>query len=110
MIEHTSHNAITLGDTKYYIVPEEDYIKAFPNNPERRRDLVPSEVAELIIKKGLTHIHAWREHLGLTQEWMARRMGITQPAYSQIESSKRPHKSTKAKAAAAMEIYPEQLG
>ena len=30
-------------------------------------------------------LRAWREHLSLTQEMVAKRMGVTKAAYSQME-------------------------
>jgi transcriptional regulator with XRE-family HTH domain len=35
------------------------------------------------IVDGATPIRAWREHLNLTQEEVAKRMGISQPAFAQ---------------------------
>jgi len=59
---------------------------------------------------GLSLIRAWREHLGLTQEEVARRMGITQPAYAKIEGKKaQPRIATCKRLAAAMGIAWEQL-
>ena len=59
---------------------------------------------------GLSLIRAWREHLGLTQEELARRMGITQPAYAKLENGKtQPRMATCKRLAAAMGIAWEQL-
>ena len=48
-------------------------------------------------------------YLILTPEEIAKRMGITQAGYAQIESAKRPRKATLEKAAAALGITLEQL-
>jgi len=56
-------------------------------------------------------IRAWREHLGLTQVEVARRMGISQPAYAKIEGGKRGGNSiaTCKRLAEAMGVEWEQL-
>ena len=57
-----------------------------------------------------TLVRAWREYLGLTQKEVAKRMGITQAALSQMEAGeKRLRKATLEKLAAAMGIGVEQL-
>ena len=73
-------------------------------------DAIPHEVVGLTIKKGYTLVRAWREYLGLTQKEVAKRMGITQAALSQMEAGeKRLRKATLEKLAAAMGISVEQL-
>lgn len=48
-------------------------------------DAIPHEVVGLTIKRGCTLARAWWEYLGLTQQEVAGRMGITQTALSQME-------------------------
>ena len=51
---------------------------------------------------GQSLIQAWREYLELSQEEVAKRMGVTQAAYQQMEKkSARPRKATLDKIAAA---------
>ena len=52
---------------------------------------------------------AWREHLGLTQQAVTERLGISQPAYAQQESSDKLRKATRIKIAAALGIAAELL-
>ena len=52
---------------------------------------------------------AWREYLGLTQDEVATKMGITQSALAQIEASSKPRKATRQKLALALGINVEQL-
>ena len=52
---------------------------------------------------------AWREHLGLTQQAVAERLGISQSAYAQQESSDKLRKTTRIKIAAALGIAAELL-
>ncbi len=48
---------------------------------------VPHEAMRLHVVDGLTLWRTWRECLGLTQAEVARRMGIPQPAFSQLEAA-----------------------
>lgn len=70
---------------------------------------VPNEVVNHVFDHGVSPMAAWREHLGLTQQEVARRMGVTQAAYAQMERSRQPRKATTDSAANAMGISPEQL-
>jgi DNA-binding XRE family transcriptional regulator len=54
-------------------------------------------------------IRAWREHLGLTQTEVARRLGISQSAYAQQEAKEPVRKATREKIAQALGIAPAQL-
>ena len=70
---------------------------------------MPHEVVGLIVLNDWTPARAWREHLGLTQQQMAERLGISQPAYAQQETVRRSRKATRERIAAALGIFPEQL-
>jgi len=60
--------------------------------------------------QGLSLVRAWREHLGLTQEEVARRMGVTRPAYAQMEAKGvRPRVPTLKKIAEAFGVEWEQV-
>lgn len=69
---------------------------------------IPHEVVSRIVD-GLTPIRAWREYLNLTQDEVARRMGITQSAYAQQETLAKPRKVTREKIATAFRITAQQL-
>ena len=73
-----------------------------------RRRTIPHEVVGLMVD-GYSAARAWREHRGLTQAALARRMRITQPALAQIEASARPRKATRVRLAKALGITLEQL-
>lgn len=62
----------------------------------RRRQSVPLHVA-------------WRLYRGLSQEEVARELGITQAGVSNMESRKKPQKQTLEKLAALYECRPTQL-
>lgn len=72
------------------------------------RDLIPHEVVSATVD-GVTPLRAWREYLGLTQVEVATRLGISQSAYAQQESSENLRKSTRKKIAAALGITDAQV-
>jgi DNA-binding XRE family transcriptional regulator len=75
----------------------------------QKEPTIPNEVVGLVIKEGLTPIRAWREHLGMTQAKIARRLKITQSAYAQQEQSENPRRATLIKIAKALNIHVDQL-
>lgn len=72
-------------------------------------DSIPNEVVNLMFDQKITLVRAWREYLGLTQDEVATKMGITQSALAQMETSTRPRKATRQKLADALGINVEQL-
>jgi transcriptional regulator with XRE-family HTH domain len=70
---------------------------------------LPNAVVNIVINKDMTPIRAWREHLGLTQTEVARRLGISQSAYAQQEAKEPVGKATREKIAQALGIAAEQL-
>lgn len=94
------------GKPAFVVVPYDDFVRRY----EREHDLIPNEVAGLILRDGMTPARAWREHLGLTQAEVAERAGITQAALAQMESGEhKPRKATREKLAMALGITPVQL-
>ncbi len=91
------------GSPAFVVIPYQEYIATHGT-----QDLIPHEVVTRVVD-GLTPVRAWREHLNLTQEEVARRLGITQPAYAQQEAVAKPRKATREKIAAAFAISPQQL-
>ena len=98
------------GKPVFAVIPYDEYIRTFnpvvrpaiPNN-----DLIPHEVVMMTLR--LSQARAWREYLGLTQDEVATKMGITQSALAQMETSTRPRKATRQKLAEALGINVEQL-
>ncbi|WP_416422838.1 helix-turn-helix transcriptional regulator [Pseudomonas sp. App30] len=91
------------GKPAFVVIPYDQYIAT-----HGCADLIPHEVVSRVVD-GLTPIRAWREYLDLTQEEVARRLGVTQPAFAQQEAVARPRKATREKIAAAFGIRPQQL-
>lgn len=92
------------GKPAFVVIPYAQYIAQ--HNADK--DLIPHEVVSRIVD-GASPVKAWREYLDLTQEEVARRLGITQPAYAQQEAGSKPRKATREKIAVAFGITADQL-
>ncbi len=91
------------GKPEFVVIAYEDYVIHF------RADVtIPHEVVKLSVKHG-SLIKAWRAHKGLSQKDVAKRMGVSQAAYSQMEKGKKHNAETLAKIAKAFRIDPLQL-
>ena len=105
MNAHIKHQIIEQnGKPLFVIVPYAEYIKTHHID-----DSVPHDVMRSVLRENYSLARAWREHLGLTQEEVAARMGITQPALAQIEAANTPRKATRQKLATALGILESQL-
>ncbi|WP_367454815.1 helix-turn-helix domain-containing protein [Snodgrassella alvi] len=111
MTAHTNHQIIKnrSGAPEYVLVPFEEYLQLTKQSKINLAEGVPSQVVNLMFDKDITPARAWREYLQLTQEECARKLGISQAAYSQLETSNNPRKTTRNKLATALGINPEQL-
>ena len=95
------------GKPAFAVIPYEDYLSLLPKDENAT---VPHEVVGLVIKKGMNLVKAWRTHLGLTQKEVAKKAGISQAAFSQMEKSTNELRTiTLEKLARAMGISVEQL-
>jgi len=92
------------GKPAFVVIPYAQYIAQ--HNADS--DLIPHEVVSRIVD-GASPVRAWREYLELTQEDVARRLGISQPAYAQQEAGTKPRKTTREKIAHAFGITADQL-
>jgi len=79
------------------------------HQPSRDLTYVPNEVVALMIHHQWTAIRSWRERLNLTQQEVAARIGISQSAYAQQESSKRLRPASLERIATALGLSVEQL-
>jgi len=93
------------GNPAFVVIPYDEFVSRY----EEKRVWIPNEVVEKTVMEGVSPIRAWREHLGLTQEEAARRLGVTQSAFAQMERAKRPRKTTLQKVAQALGIDVAQL-
>lgn len=94
------------GKPAYAVIPHAQYQQQLQHV---HGDLTPQAVVNKIFIEKMSPARAWREHLGLTQQAVAERLGISQPAYAQQESSDKLRKSTRIKIAAAPGIATELL-
>lgn len=107
----TEHQIIKApdGTPQYAIVPWDEYQEAFGGRSDEEVT-IPHEVVVLEYELDCSLIRAWREHLKLTQAEVARRLGITRPAYAQMEAKgTKPRVSTLKRIAEAIGVEWEQL-
>ena len=105
----TEHQVIKYkGKPVAVVVPWAEYLALIP--PARTQPTTPHAVVEKYFGEGKSLVQAWREHLGLTQEEAAKRLGMRQSSYQQIEKkSARPRPATLDKIAAAFGLEPALL-
>jgi DNA-binding XRE family transcriptional regulator len=111
MNRHTEHQILKSpdGTPLFAIIPWSEYEEAFGGRPDEEV-MIPHEVVKLNLLGEMSLIRAWREHMKLTQEEVARRMGVTRSAFAQMETQGvRPRVSTLKKIAEAMGVEWEQL-
>ncbi len=103
-VKFIEHN----GTPVAVVLPYEDYMRLL--HPELEGPMTPQDVISRRFIDGKSLIQSWREHLGLTQTEVAERLGVTQPAYQQMEQkSARPRKTTRRKIAEVFGIDPKLL-
>ena len=103
---------IKMGDKPAFaVIPWETYQELVKNYiPDEADAWFPQDVVEANVVRGDSLLKAWREHLGLTQVEVARRAGMSQPAYAKLERpDARPRTTTLRKIAKAMGLSLEQL-
>jgi len=97
------------GNPLYAVIPWAEFEEYFEQGRPDDEVTIPFEVAELHLD-GASLIRAWREYLKLTQDEVAKRMGVTRPAFAQMEAQGvRPRVATLKKIAEAMGVEWEQL-
>ncbi len=96
------------GKPAFVVVPIEDFERIQPMM--ERREAIPNVVVKANVLGGVPMIKAWREHIGMTQEVLAERAGMKQPALARLESGEHtPRASTLQRLADAMGITIEAL-
>lgn len=107
MSAHTKHQIIEKdGIPIFVIVPYKEYIDLVGE----KSIYIPHEIIEKKILEGKSIVRSWREYINLSQAEIAKRMKISQAAYSQMEKpDANLRKKTLQKIAVAMDIDIEQL-
>lgn len=109
LIENVTVVRNAKGKPDYVVIPFADY-QAFILGKEKSKSLIPSEVIRIsMIDENLSALGAWRRYLNLTQEEVAKRLKISQAAYSKLEARKTMRQTTREKVAKALGLVPEQL-
>jgi DNA-binding XRE family transcriptional regulator len=98
------------GKPALAVIPWEQYQKLIRHDLDETDVWIPHEVVNANVISGASMIRAWREYFGMTQQEIARRAGMTQPALARLEKSEsKPRISTLKKIASAMDITLEQI-
>lgn len=96
------------GHPAFAVIPFAQY-RALVHKKPKAAPNIPLEVVDQALEHAWSAARAWREHLALTQAEVARRMGITQGSYAQLEAKKSVRKSSREKIAKALGIHETQL-
>ena len=96
------------GHPAFAVIPFADY-QALVKAKTKTEPGIPAAVVDLAMDNEWSAARAWREHMELIQSDVARRMGITQGAYAQLEAKKTIRKSSREKIAKALGIHEAQL-
>jgi len=96
------------GQPVFVIIPYADYLYNFKHQINIDEG-VPSEVVNMVFDNGYSPAKAWREYLKVSQEEAAKKIGVSQAAYSQYEKSEKLRLSTRIKIANALNIKAELL-
>ncbi|HIF03045.1 MAG TPA: XRE family transcriptional regulator [Nitrospinaceae bacterium] len=92
------------GKPAFAVIPYKEFLRLVEPEPT-----IPHEVVSMTIREELSLITAWRKYMGLSQVEVAKRMGITQAALSQIEHAERNKPKTLKQIAKALDLTIEQL-
>lgn len=97
------------GVPVFAVIPYHEYLKLVSMAGDDDDALIPHEVVELTIKENGNLARDWRIHLGWTQNEVAKRAGISQSAFSQIERTENSRSAALEKLARAMGLAISQL-
>ena len=114
---HAIHMLLSLikklieSDPIFLLIPFDVFRKIRPFlDHEATRLAIPHKIVKRNVIDGVPMIKAWREHLGMTQQELAKKADVTQPAIAKLErSAAKPRQATLKKLAMAMNITTEQL-
>ena len=73
------------GRPLFVLVPYAEYVASL-NREAGASPVIPLAVSKAANLEGKSLVRAWREYKGLSQANMAERLGISRPAYAQLEA------------------------
>ena len=95
------------GQPLFVLVPYDEYQSMVEKDVEVT---IPHDVVERHILEEVSLVRAWREYKKMSQEDVAKKMNISQSAYSQMEKpDAKLRTTTVTRIASALEVSPEQL-
>ena len=111
MIALTSPQIITSdGIPAFAVIPWDEYQELTQQYTIADDVWIPHEIVKATLFGDISIIRAWREYFDLTQQELARRSGMSQPALARLEKiDAKPRVSTLKKLAMAMDITVAQL-
>ena len=97
------------GQPLFVLVPYDEYMVSL-NRETGEHAIIPLAVSKAANLEGKSLVRAWREYKGLSQADIAKLMGISRPAYSQLESKSANLRATTVhRLAEALGVTWEQL-
>jgi DNA-binding XRE family transcriptional regulator len=97
------------GQPLFVLVPYEEYL-AYLKPSATEPTAIPLAVSKAANLGGKTLVRAWREYKGFSQADMAERLGISRPAYAQLEANgSNLRAATVHRLAAALGVTWEQI-
>lgn len=97
------------GHPLFVLVPYKEYLALI--DEDAGEDIsIPLAVSRAANMEDKSLVRAWREYKGLSQAEVAKRMGVSRPAYAQMEEKSANLRGTTVhRLAAALEVQWEQL-
>lgn len=110
MNAHIRHQVIEdNGHPLFVLVPYKEYL-ALIDEDSGEDVVIPLAVSKAANMEGKSLVRAWREYKGLSQAEVAKRLGVSRPAYAQMEEKGANLRTTTThRLAAALEVEWEQL-
>jgi DNA-binding XRE family transcriptional regulator len=97
------------GQPLFVLVPYAEYVSSL-NRETAETFAVPLAVSKAANLEDKSLVRAWREYKGFSQAEMAERMGISRPAYAQMEAKDANLRATTVhRLAVALDVQWEQL-
>ena len=97
------------GQPLFVLVPYAEYVASL-HRETGERPVIPLAVSKAANMEGKSLVRAWREYKRLSQADMAERMGISRPAYAQLEAKGANLRATTVhRLAVALDVQWEQL-